>query len=314
MSKTRLALSVLLVALSLAGASVAEARVGGGRSSGFRGSRGFTTSQQSRGFGGFGSQQQRAQPQQQQPFSMQQQGSAFGGGSFLRSMAGGLAGGFLGAMLFKSFGNAAGAFGGNGGIGMLEILLICAMAYFGWRMFSRRRQEQAAFSGTNSYAAAPSAPAMPEDEETLAESLRRTNAMFSLDRFKDERMDDFLRIQSAWNERDLSRVRSMIAPEILAEFESSIDDLKRAGRMNRLENIAVRGTKLVEAWQEPGKEFATLRFRANLNDYTVDERTQAVVEGDKSEPVKFEEEWTFVRDASSGVIGQPWRLTAIGQV
>ncbi|MDP2725774.1 MAG: TIM44-like domain-containing protein, partial [Syntrophales bacterium] len=80
-------------------------------------------------------------------------------------------------------------------------------------------------------------------------------------------------------------------------------------RINRLENIAVRTVDITEVWQEAGKDFITVRLYANLLDYTVDEESGQVVSGSKTEPVKFEEYWTFTRPVGNN----PWQLSAINQ-
>ena len=65
---------------------------------------------------------------------------------------------------------------------------------------------------------------------------------------------------------------------------------------------------VVEAWQEFGAEYATVRLNANLLDYTIDEHSGAVLSGSKMDPVKFEEHWTFVRPLSDG---SRWKISAI---
>jgi predicted lipid-binding transport protein (Tim44 family) len=95
---------------------------------------------------------------------------------------------------------------------------------------------------------------------------------------------------------------------MLGVLQKDCDHLRAERRMNRLENIAIRSVDLTEAWQESGQDFATVRFLANLLDYTTDESGQ-VVEGSRVEPVKFEEFWTFTRPVGPS----PWRLSAIQQ-
>jgi len=85
--------------------------------------------------------------------------------------------------------------------------------------------------------------------------------------------------------------------------------LLRERRINRLENIAVRTVEIVEAWQESGQDYITALIHANLLDYTTDESSGAVVEGSKTEPVRFEEYWTFTRPVGKG----SWQLSAIHQ-
>jgi predicted lipid-binding transport protein (Tim44 family) len=92
-------------------------------------------------------------------------------------------------------------------------------------------------------------------------------------------------------------------------LQSDIDQLKSSGKINKLENIAVRSIDIDEAWQESDTECITVLIYANLLDYTIDEKSGNIVEGDKTEPVKFEEYWTFYRTIGTG----QWKLSGINQ-
>ena len=83
----------------------------------------------------------------------------------------------------------------------------------------------------------------------------------------------------------------------------------RLNEINRLENIAVRQAALTEGWQEKGQDFVTVYFLASLVDYTTDESGAQVLDGSRTEPVKFEEYWTFARPVGPN----PWKLSAIQQ-
>jgi predicted lipid-binding transport protein (Tim44 family) len=109
--------------------------------------------------------------------------------------------------------------------------------------------------------------------------------------------------------RDVDAVENLLTIEMQNEFRREFHRMKTEGRINRLENIAVRGVEITEAWQESGQDYLTVRYRANLLDYTVDERTGQVVEGSKTDPVKFEEYWTWTRPVGPN----SWRLSAIQQ-
>jgi predicted lipid-binding transport protein (Tim44 family) len=109
--------------------------------------------------------------------------------------------------------------------------------------------------------------------------------------------------------RDLERLRPHLTEEMQEVFRRQIDDLRARRQINRLENIAVRSIELTEAWQERGLDYVTVRYLANLLDYTVDEASGKIVGGSDNEPVKFEEFWTWVRPAGPN----PWRLSAINQ-
>ncbi|BCS54925.1 hypothetical protein [Geobacter sp. SVR] len=118
----------------------AEARAGGSRSMGARGSRSYsrpaTPSYQA------GPSYQTSQPRQPYapaPNSYQQPA----GGGFMRSMAGGLMGGMLGSMLFSGMAGAGGMgdMGTGGGIGLFEIILLAGGGYLIYRFIKRKPAE-----------------------------------------------------------------------------------------------------------------------------------------------------------------------------
>jgi predicted lipid-binding transport protein (Tim44 family) len=67
----------------------------------------------------------------------------------------------------------------------------------------------------------------------------------------------------------------------------------------------MRAAEVVDAWQDNGQDHVTVRFAAHLVDYTTDERTAEVVAGSASQPVPFEESWTFTRP----IWAKTWRLS-----
>ncbi|MEI6824966.1 MAG: hypothetical protein WCK54_05190 [Desulfuromonadales bacterium] len=129
--------AVLFVSITVLELS-AEARAGGSRSSGSRGSRSYSRPAAAPTY--------QPPPRQQAapaPGTLQQPA----GGGFMRSMAGGLAGGMLGSMLFSSFagaGGGAGGMGGGGGIGMFEIILLAGGGYLIYRYIKKKMAESAA--------------------------------------------------------------------------------------------------------------------------------------------------------------------------
>jgi predicted lipid-binding transport protein (Tim44 family) len=288
------------------------ARVGGGMSSGSRGSRSYsapssTPTSPSRQMG----------PTPSAPMTSPSQS-----GGFLRSMAGGLVGGMIGGMLFRSLG-FGGNGGGGGGIGMFDIVLIGLILYGIWWFIKKKRREAEATAGSAYYQEAripePGQPASPapsygqqaagSDVGTGLGFIRQMDPTFDEQKFKDQCLDNFFKIQGAWANRDMSTIRNLLTDEMYGILQGDADELKRNKRINRLDNIAVRTVDITEAWQETGKDFMTARFYANLLDYTVDETSGQVVSGSKTEPIKFEEYWTFTRPVGNN----PWQLSAINQ-
>ena len=236
---------------------------------------------------------------------------------------GGIMGGMLGGMLFRSLGFGSDLAGEGGGIGLFEILLIGALL-FGVYWFIKRRRQAAAASAYYQSSMGTTEPSYQTsygqgyeqqrgeewDLEKGLSYIRQMDPSFDEKKFQDGCMDQFFKIQGAWANRDMSGVRSLLTEEMSRIIHDDAEKLKSERKMNKLENIAVRSVDIVEAWQESGRDYITVKFYANLLDYTVDESTGQVVSGSKTEPVKFEEYWTFTRPVGNN----PWQLSAINQV
>jgi len=318
--KRTLALAVLMALAILPALSVTEAwaRAGGGSSSGSRGSRSYT-----------------APAQPSSPVSPRQPSSPAvspaqprpGWGGMMGGMLGGLLlGGLLGGLLF------GGGFGS--GIGLMEIVIIAGL---GWLAFSYMRRRQAAapsgyaMAGGGYTGSAPrddaamaarygsgtpvggtatvEPPTGPSDLERGLGHVRQMDAGFDPRAFAETASDVFFKVQGAWTARDLQSVSASLTPEMQAQLQRDCDRLRAEQKINRLENIAVRSAEITEAWQETGQDFVTVHFLASLLDYTTDESGARVLDGSRTEPVKFEEYWTFVRPVGPG----PFRLSAIQQ-
>jgi predicted lipid-binding transport protein (Tim44 family) len=290
------------------------ARAGGGRSSGSRGSRSYSAPQSPSAAPSGPSQQ--GGPAPSAPATSPQSGG------FLRGMAGGLVGGMIGGMLFRSLGFGGGGDMAGGGIGLFEIILLAGILYGIWWYIKKRRREAEATAGPSYYRTASTPESLkPSYEPTYGQQaaasdldtglgyVRQMDPGFDEQIFKDQRLDSFFKVQGAWANRDMSTIRSMLTDEMHRILQGDADDLRRKKQINRLENIAVRAVEISEVWQEAGKDFITVRFYANLLDYTTDEMSGAVVSGSKTEPVKFEEFWTFTRPVGNN----PWQLSAINQ-
>jgi predicted lipid-binding transport protein (Tim44 family) len=307
--------TISLAVLYLAGQN-AEARLGGARSIGSRGTRSYSQpvappSQTSP------SRQYAPSPgtaPYQQPYQQPSRGFGSFGGSFLGSMAGGM----LGGMLFRSLGFGGGYGGGGGGIGLFEILLLAGIGYMIYRMLKKKRESETEYGSMgkvinmNDYQNLGQSQGYLSERDELAEGLshvRQMDPSFDEKRFNDNVMDIFFKVQGAWMNRDISSVSGLFTDEMRRIVQSDIDTLIREKRVNRLENIAVRSVEISEAWQESGQDFITAVIYANLLDYTTDDNTGNVIAGSKTDPIKFEEYWTFTRPVGNN----PWKLSAINQ-
>ena len=302
----------LAVVLSLAMpllvvASSADARVGGGSSSGSRGTRTFSAPPTTT-----------TAPNAAQPFNrtITQPGSPgfntpAGGGFFSRpgmGLFGGLAAGFLGAgLLGMLFGG--GLFGGIGGFSsiiglLLQIGLIVLLARWAMSWWQRRNETQAAYAGgpaplgaqatyrsgmTGFGLGSGSAPVqiLPADYETFERLLGET--------------------QDAYSNEDIARLHTLATPEMVSYFSRDLEQNKSRNVINKVSGTKLLQGDLAEAWREGETDYASVAMRYSLVDTYVDRATGRVVEGNgQSEEVT--EVWTFLRQR-----GGNWELSAIQQ-
>uniref|UniRef100_A0A7C4W6B9 Tim44 domain-containing protein n=1 Tax=Desulfatirhabdium butyrativorans TaxID=340467 RepID=A0A7C4W6B9_9BACT len=242
-----------------------------------------------------------------------------GGSSFWRGVGGGLLGGMIGGMIFgrPSYGYGGG-FGGSG-FGLIELLLLGGLGYFLYKRFIKNRTASSGMPLSSMFGTGntppPPAPGPGYDTivpevDSISETfriIRQTEPDFDPERFKEIAQDVFFRLQAAWMRRDLAPVLGLLGDQLKSEYLATMEDLKNRKLINKLENIAVRKIELLDAGIEGNEVYITLQFQANLLDYTVHETTGEIVSGSNTEPVKFEERWTFARPINSTA----WKLEGV---
>lgn len=289
----------------------ADARVGGGMSSGSRGARTFSAPPST------STAPNAARPMDRSMTSPSPGLGAPGnlgnrGGFFNRpGLLGGLAAGFLGAGLFGMlFGN--GLFGGLGGLSslfglILQIGLIVILARLAMSWWQRRNAA--------AYAGGPSrfdAAAQPQDASRglgggFGFGANRAALEIGPDDYQafERLLGD---IQAAWSNEDLNTLQRLATPEMASYFGRDLQANAARGVVNKISGVKLLQGDLAEAWREGDADYATVAMRFGLVDKTVERASGRVVEG-SDQPTEVTEVWTFLRPR-----GGNWELSAIQQV
>jgi len=300
---------VLSLALPLMLAiSSADARVGGGMSSGSRGARTFSAPPSTS-----------TAPSTAQPFNrtFTQPGSpgvgapsAAGGGFFNRpgmGMLGGLAAGFLGAgLLGMLFGG--GMFGGLGGLSsifglILQIGLIIIVVRLAMSWWQRRNAPASAYAGA---AAGPGAQSSLRTGTGFG--LGSGSAPLEITPADYEAFERLLsEVQAAWSNEDVARLHTLATPEMVSYFTKDLEENKARNDINKVSDVKLLQGDLAEAWREGDTDYASVAMRFSLVDKTTERTTGRLVAGSEA-PTEATEVWTFVRPR-----GASWELSAIQQ-
>lgn len=304
---------VVSLAVPLAMAiSSADARVGGGGSSGSRGSRTFSAPPSTTTAPGTAQPMNRTFTQPGSPGmgTAAAAGGAAKGGFFNRpGLLGGLAAGFLGAgLLGMLFGG--GMFSGLGGLSsifglILQIGLILIVVKLAMSWWQRRHTPAAAFAG------GPAGPAP-------AQSSFRSGMGFGLgsgspapleilpaDYEAFERL--LSEIQAAWSNEDVAKLHTLATPEMVSYFSKDLEQNKASNDINKTSDVKLLQGDLAESWREGETDYASVAMRFSLVDKTLERGTGRLISGSDT-PVEATEVWTFARQR-----GGNWELSAIQQ-
>ncbi len=335
----------LMFALALPAAMVtiseADARAGGGRGMGSRGSRTFSAPPPTS-----------TAPNAARPFerSITQPGSNMGaaattgaaakGGFFNRpgmGLMGGLAAGFLGAGLFGmlfggGFLSGLGSFAGMLGF-ILQIVLLVIVARLAWGWWQRRNGNAPA----SAYAGGPAAGRSPADgplggnqanfdapraprQDGAGYTNGNAGSGFGFGRGNTPRPiqigpDDYEaferllgEVQAAWSDEDVEKLHKLATPEMVSYFAQDLASNKSRGVVNKVTGIKLLQGDLAEAWNEGNVDYATVALRFEFVDKTLERSSGRIVEGSES-PQQAVEIWTFTRPSSGG----DWELSGIQQ-
>ena len=316
-----LAMIAMLGALAFV-AGGADARPAGG---GSRGSRTFSAPPVTQTAPKTAAPIERTMTQPQRPATTAQapgqtapaQGGLFGGrfGGF----GGGLLAGFLGAgllgMLFGGglFGGLSGGFASFLGLA-LQIALAVIVGRLAWSWWQRRQ------AGAYATARGPALRDMQADRPhaqsygggaAMAGGASMAGGAMASDNISigEDDFNEFERklgeIQIAYGAQDLGKLRALVTPEMLAYFSEDLAGNTSRGLVNEVSDVKLLQGDLAEAWNEDGRDYASVAMRYSLIDLMRERASGRIVEGSQT-PQEVTEIWTFLRSR-----GGEWILSAI---
>ena len=235
----------------------------------------------------------------------------------LAGIAGGLAGTWLGHMIFGATdtsarttegGEGEQAAAGAGSSGMLLLLMVMGGGALWWYMRSRRTPAPN-FSGLFANQC--------RERLVLAESSRAgfgaaavEEEMSSTDKaaFQQALID----IQTAWSHQDLAGLRRLVTPEMLV-ISAPVWPSRPVSVANRVEDVVLGRAEVRESWSEGATQYATVGLLESQG-LPISLAKQPgeqgyIVEGNAGLPIETTEVWTFMRFGAG-----KWLLSAIQQV
>jgi predicted lipid-binding transport protein (Tim44 family) len=230
-----------------------------------------------------------------------------GGGGGSHSSGGGYGGG--------------GGFGGGGGLfsfwpllffghgSSIGIIIVLIVVYYLWNRMQANAQAQggvAPMFQPQSEAAPVTKQFMDQPTRTVdpaaiaagEAAIKAHDPGFDERTFLDRAQTAFFKIQQAWMARNQDIARDAMSDALYERHKMQTDQLIAAHQIDVLENIVIGHAKIVEV--TAGKPFDSIvvAFTASMTDYTIDENTKQLVDGERV-PTTFTEFWTYIRRADA---------------
>lgn len=300
---------------------VAEARPGGGRSSGSRGSFTRSAPPPTNTTPGGAQTFQRSAPSSPASPSMAGPSAAAQAArpSFARNMMMGIGAGLLGAGLFGML-SGSGFFGGLASLAgmlgfLLQIGLIVGLVMLAIRFFRRRSEPQLAGAGAPYARQGYDAP-QPQPAAARMGGFGGGAAAAAVQpqpiELSGEDFNAFERllgeINTAYSNEDEAGLRQRTTPEMFGYFDEDLSDNARRGVADRVSDVKLLQGDLSQAWREGDLDYATVAMRFSLINALYDRKSGKVVDGNAAQVQEVSEYWTFVRER-----GGAWKLSGIQQ-
>jgi predicted lipid-binding transport protein (Tim44 family) len=309
---------------------LAEARPGGGKAFGSRGSRTDSAPAQTNTAPNGAQPFQRSatpSPTQAAPAAGAAAAAQAARPSMARNLMMGLGAGLLGAGLFGML-SGSGFFSGlasmAGMLGfLLQLALIGGVIWLALRYFRRRSEPQMAGAG----APMPREAYQPQPDARMgAMNAGATNAgamgggmgrpaavpQTTPIEVTGEDFNAFERllgeINTAYSNEDEKGLRERVTPEMFGYFDEDLSGNARKGLVDRVTDVKLVQGDLSEAWREDNFDYATVAMRFSLINALYERASGKIVDGNATVPQEVTEHWTFVRSR-----GAAWKLSGIQQ-
>jgi predicted lipid-binding transport protein (Tim44 family) len=239
----------------------------------------------------------------------------------LAGLAAGIAGSYIGHLLFGATDSSASTTatgehvsetsataGGVGSTGILLILMLLGAGAFFY--FLKARRPAPDFSGITQTSAAGGTLLSGSSARNL-QATAVAGEVTSADKAAFQQL--LTDIQTAWSNQDLAGLRRFVTPEMLSYFSTALAEQASLDIANHVEDVALVQAEVHETWIEDSTKYATIGLRWSARDYTVSLTKRRgepgyLVEGNEETPTEASEVWTFLRYQNG-----KWLLSAIQQ-
>ena len=122
---------------------------------------------------------------------------------------------------------------------------------------------------------------------------------FDTNQFLSNGYNIFVRIEEAWMNFDLEKVRDCITDEMFNMYESQLTSMEMKGEQNIMKDFKLLNSAITDAKKQNNMLEVKTRYAIEFYDYIVNKDTQKVVRGNSNRKIKMVYEFTFIADVEN---------------
>jgi predicted lipid-binding transport protein (Tim44 family) len=145
--------------------------------------------------------------------------------------------------------------------------------------------------------------------ETGLAQIRIADPKFNANEFLSGARMAFEMILGAFATGDTDTLKSLLSPEVFANFAQSIREREQAGETMELNVVEIRAADIVEAYMAGRTAHVTVKFVSEQIAIVRNDKGE-IIEGDPQRSTEATDFWTFARDTRSP--NPNWTLVATG--
>ncbi len=136
-----------------------------------------------------------------------------------------------------------------------------------------------------------------DNTNSVEAQVRQEDPMFSAENFMAWSREVFIKLQNAWMNRKWDDIRPLESNELFEQHKGQLQYLIDHKQINMMEKICVRHTHLNSYRRDGDKEIIVMTLKAAMRDYTIEEESKKVVQGNPNEDIYMVYTLTFMRKA-----------------
>ncbi len=136
-----------------------------------------------------------------------------------------------------------------------------------------------------------------DNTEIVEKQIKIIDPMFSAEEFLEWGKEVFVKLQNAWMYKKWEEIRPLESQELFEQHKQQLQYLIDNNQMNVIEEIGINKAFLKSFKEAGDKELLAITIEVEMKDYTVDEQTKEVVQGNPNEKITMLYSLTFIRKA-----------------